>query len=116
MSETVSWFGSARRSAAHEFGRRMWRWFAAFEIVRRVAPTVLLLVAAGMAVWLAVRWSAWWLPRLALIAALSAGLGVAVWVWRRWRWSVQMGIHRPVLGVAGLVLAAVAGGAVYWLR
>ncbi|RBQ05139.1 hypothetical protein DQE82_26685 [Micromonospora sp. LHW51205] len=98
----------------------MWRWFAVVEgvrwFMRRVLPTLMLVAAAGMALWLALRWSAWWLPRLTALAAAAAGLGVALWLWRRWRWSVRMGLHRPALALGGLVLVALAGGAVYWLR
>lgn len=116
----MSWLGRARQGAANEFGRRMWRWFAAVEVARwfarRVLPTLLILTAAGLAVWMAARWSAWWLPRLAVLAASAAGLGVALWLWQRWRWAVRMGMVRPALAAAALVVAAGAGGALYWLR
>lgn len=112
----MSWFGTARKGAANEFGRRMWRWFAAFEVVRKVGPVLLLLAVLGMAVWTALRWSAWWLPRLGMLATVAAALGLALWVWQKWRWSVRMGFHRPALALASLVVIAGAGGAVYWLR
>ena len=112
----MSWLGTARKGAANEFGRRMWRWFAAFEITRKVAPVVLLLAVLAASVWMALRWSAWWIPRLGMLVTMAAVLGVALWLWQRWRWSVRMGFHRPALALAGLVVLAGAGGAFYWLR
>ncbi|MET8153691.1 hypothetical protein ACIBSW_27555 [Actinoplanes sp. NPDC049668] len=47
-------FRLARRGAAYEFGRRFWRWFTTFEIIRwairRVLPTLLILAVLGAAV------------------------------------------------------------------
>lgn len=115
----MSWFQTARRGAANEFGRRMWRWFAVFEAVRwfarRVLPTLVILAALGMAVWTAVRWSLWWVPRLLVLSAVSAALGLALWVWRRWRWTIRASHYRPVV-VAVVTLVAITGGAVYWLH
>ena len=116
----MSWFRLARRGAAYEFGRRLWRWFAAAELIgwfaRRVLPTLLILAAVGIAVWFAVRTSGWWLPRLAGLAVIAAALTVAVWLARRYRWELRAGL--PRLAVASLVvgLAGSLGAAVYWLR
>lgn len=116
----MSWFGTARKGAAREFGRRNWRWFAAAEIgravARRVLPNLLILTAVLMAVGLLLRYSAWILPRLTLLAATSAALGVALWVWRRWRWRVRAGQYRPVAVATALVLVATVGASVYLLR
>jgi hypothetical protein len=115
-----SWFGLARRGAAYEFGRRLWRWFLAFEIigwfVRRILPVLLIAAALGMAVWVAVRTSFWWLPRLTLLVILAGVLTVAVWLARRYRWELRAAA--PRLAVAAMVvgLAGVVGAAIWWLR
>lgn len=114
---TVSWFETARTGAAREFGRRNWRLFAAVEIgrivVRKVVPTLVILAALGIAVGLAVRYSAWVVPRLLLLAVTSAAAGLALWAWRRWRWQVRSGRHRMAAGAAVLVLVAVVGASAY---
>lgn len=106
------WHEVARRSAAVEFGRRRWRWFAAAEVGRRVGPQLLILAAVVVAVGLAVRYSAWILPRLLLLAVASAGLGAALWAWRRWRLLIRVGFYWPVGAVACLVLFS--SGIVWW--
>ena len=116
----MSWFQLVRRGAAYELGRRLWRWFAAFEIIRwflrRVLPTLLILTALGIAFWAAVRTAGWWLPRLTALAVIAATLTAALWLARRYRWELRAGL--PRIAVAALVvgLAGFLGAAVYWLR
>ncbi|GAA4719084.1 hypothetical protein [Phytohabitans rumicis] len=116
----MDWFRLARRGAAYEFGRRLWAWFAAYELIRwlirRVLPTLLILAALAVAGWVAVRTAAWWLPRLTMLAVLAGTLAAAVWLARRYRWELSAGLPRAA--VAGLVvaLAGVLGTAVYHLR
>ncbi|MDQ7906867.1 hypothetical protein RB614_20335 [Phytohabitans sp. ZYX-F-186] len=116
----ASWFRLARRGAANEFGRRLWRWFAAFELIRwlarRVLPTLLILVALAVAVWLAVRAAGWWLPRLTALAAIAGTLAAAVWLARRYRWELRAGLPRTAVAALALVVAGVLGTAVYHLR
>jgi hypothetical protein len=116
----MSWFRLARRGAAYEFGRRLWGWFLAMEIirivVRRVLPVAVILAALAMAVWFAVRTSAWWLPRLTALAVVAGTLTAAVWLARRYRWELRAGL--PRIAVAALVvgLAGVLSTCLYWLR
>ena len=115
-----SWFGRARRGAAYEFGRRLWRWFLTIEIirwfVRRVLPTLLILAALGVAVWVAVRTAAWWMPRILALAAIAGSLVVLTRLAYRYRWELRAGL--PRLAVASLVvgLGGMLGAAVYWIR
>ena len=115
-----SWFGLARRGAAYEFGRCLWRWFTAFEIIswffRRVLPTLLILAALGVAVGVAVRTAAWWMPRILALTAIAGALVVLIRLAHRYRWELRAGL--PRLAVAALVvgLAGFLGAAVYWLR
>jgi hypothetical protein len=116
----MSWFRHARRGAAHEFGRRLWRWFAAFEIIRwlcrRVLPIVLILAVLGVAAWFAVRTAVWWLPRLTLLATLAAILTGAVLLAHRYRWELRAGLPRTAVAVLLIGLAGVLAAAVYHLR
>ena len=115
-----SWFGLARRGAAHEFGRRLWRWFLAIEIigwfVRRILPVLLIVAALAVAVWLAVRTSFWWLPRLTLLAVLAVVLTVAIWLARRYRWELRASMPRLAVAAAVAGLAGAVGGTIWWLR
>jgi hypothetical protein len=116
----MDWFRLARRGAAYEFGRRLWRWFAAFEVLRwlarRVLPTLLILAALAVAAWLAVRTAAWWLPRLTALAVIAGTLTAAVWLARRYRWELRAGLPRAAVAALAVVLAGVLGTAVYHLR
>jgi hypothetical protein len=116
----MSWFRLARRGAAYEFGRRMWRWFAAYELARwaarRILPTLLILAALAVAVWFAVRTAAWWLPRLTALAVIAATLAAAVWLARRYRWELRAGLPRTAVAAIAVLLAGVLGTAVYHLR
>ena len=116
----MSWFRLARRGAAYEFGRRLWAWFLAAEIisytVRRVLPVVVILTALVLAVWLTVRTAGWWLPRLTALAFIAAVLTAAVWLARRYRWELRSGLPRTAVAVLLLGLAGVLGTAVWWLR
>ncbi|WP_436528596.1 hypothetical protein [Actinoplanes sp. HUAS TT8] len=116
----MSWFRLARRGAAYEFGRRLWRWFAAFEIIRwtatRILPTLLILTTVAVAAWFAVRTAAWWLPRLTLLATLAVVLTGAVWLARRYRWELRASLPRTAVAAGVLALAGVLGTLVYWLR
>ncbi|MEV7624264.1 hypothetical protein [Actinoplanes sp. NPDC089786] len=115
-----SWFGFASRSAARELGRRLWRWFLAFEIIRwfarTVLPVLLILTALGAAVWVAVRTAGWWLPRLTGLAIIGVILVAAGWLARRYRWELRAGLPRTAVAVGVLALAGVLGTLVYWLR
>jgi hypothetical protein len=115
-----SWFGLARRGAAYEIGRRLWRWFTAFEIIswfiRRVLPTLLILTALGTAIWFAVRTAAWWMPRLLALAVIAAALTVAVWLARRYRWELRASLPRTALAAGVVALTGVLGTAIWWLR
>jgi hypothetical protein len=115
-----SWFGLARRGAAYEFGRRLWRWFLAFEIigwfVRRALPVLLILSALAAAVWVTVRTSFWWLPRLTLLAIVAAVLTAAVWLARRYRWELRASLPRTAVTASVVALAGVLGVAIWWLR
>ena len=116
----MSWFRHARRGAAAEFGRRLWAWFATFEIIRwlatRVLPVLLILAALTMAVWYAARTAGWWLPRLTLLVPLTAALAGAVWLARRYRWELRASLPRTAAAVAVIALTGVLGTLVYWLR
>lgn len=116
----MSWFRLARRGAAYEFGRRLWAWFLAFEIisfvVRRVLPVVLILAALGLSVWFAVRTAGWWLPRIVALAVIAATLAAAVWLARRYRWELRAGLPRTALAALLIGLASVLAVAVYHLR
>lgn len=116
----MSWFRLARRGAAYEFGRRLWAWFVAVEIirvvVRRVLPVVLILAGLAVAVWVAVRTAAWWLPRLTALAVIAGTLTAATWLYRRYRWELRAGLPRTALAVIVLGLAGVLGTCLYWLR
>jgi hypothetical protein len=116
----MDWFRLARRGAAYEFGRHLWRWFAAFELIRwfvhRVLPIVLILAALAVAIWLAVRTAAWWLPRLTALAVIAATLAAAVWLARRYRWELRAGLPRTAVAALVLVVAGVLGTAVYHLH
>lgn len=116
----MSWFRLAWRGAATEFGRRLWAWFAAVEIIRwftrRILPVLLILATIAVAVWLAVRTAGWWLPRLALLAALAATLTGAVWLARRYRWELRAGLPRTAVAAAVIGLAGGLGTFIYWLR
>ena len=116
----MSWFRLARRGAAYEFGRRLWGWFLAIEIisytVRRVLPVVLILAAFAGAVWFALRTAAWWLPRLTALAVLAVALTAAVWLARRYRWELRGGLPRTAVAAGVVALAGLLGTAVWWLR
>ncbi|GAA3962864.1 hypothetical protein [Actinoplanes auranticolor] len=116
----MSWFRLARRGAAYEFGRRLWRWFTAFEIiawfVRTVLPTLLILTALAVASWVAIRTSFWWLPRLTALAVIAGTLTVAVWLARRYRWELRAGLPRTAVATGVVALAGVLGAAIWWLR
>ncbi|OJF10055.1 hypothetical protein [Couchioplanes caeruleus] len=116
----MSWFRHARRGAAHEFGRRLWRWFAAFEIIRwslrRALPVLLFLVLLTAAVWFAVRTAGWWLPRLAAVAALAATLVLVTGLAHRYRWELRAGLPRlATLAAILIAFAGVLGTVVYCL-
>jgi hypothetical protein len=115
-----SWFGLARRGAAYEFGRRLWRWFLAFEIigwfVRRVLPVLLIVVALGVAVWFAVRTAAWWMPRILALAALAGGLTVCIRLAYRYRWELRASLPRTAVAASVVALAGAVGTAIWWLR
>jgi hypothetical protein len=116
----MSWFRLAHRGAAYEFGRRLWRWFAAVEVIRwflrRVLPTLTVLTVLAVAVWFAVRTSAWWWPRLTALAAFAAILTAALWLAHRYRWEIRAGLPRTAIAAAVVALAGLLGTAVYWLR
>ncbi|MFI7547262.1 hypothetical protein [Actinoplanes sp. NPDC049599] len=112
----MSFYRSVRRGAAFETGRRLWVWFLAFEIIRRVLPFVVILAALGVSVWFAIRSAGWWLPRLAGLATVAVLLGVAVWLYRRYRWEIRAGLPRTALAAIVLGMAGLAGAAVWWLR
>jgi hypothetical protein len=116
----MSWIRDVRRGAAYELGRRLWRWFAAFELIgwfiRRVLPTLLILAALAVAVWIGIRTAAWWLPRLTGLAVIAAVLTVAVWLARRYRWEIRAGLPRTAVAAAVVALAGLLGTAVWWLR
>ncbi|BCJ53064.1 hypothetical protein Asp14428_45390 [Actinoplanes sp. NBRC 14428] len=116
----MSWFRLARRGAAYEFGRRLWAWFLAFEIikfvVRRVLPVVLILTVLAVSVWFAVRTAGWWLPRLLALAVIAATLTVAVWLARRYRWELRAGLPRTAVAAGVVALAGLLGAAIWWLR
>ena len=116
----MSWFRNARRGAAYEFGRRLWRWFAAVEIIRwlyrRVLPTLLILTVLAATVWFAVRTAGWWLPRLTALAVIATGLTAAVWLARRYRWELRAGLPRTALAALVLGFAGLLGTAIWWLR
>jgi hypothetical protein len=116
----MSWFRLARRGAAYEFGRRLWRWFMAFEIIRwfmrRVLPTVLILAALGVAVWVAARTAAWWMPRILALAAIAGGLTVVIRLARRYRWELRAGLPRTAVAAGLVALAGVLGAAIWGLR
>lgn len=116
----MSWFRLARHGAAYEFGRRLWGWFAAFEIirwfVRRVLPVLLILTALGVAVWAAIRTAGWWLPRLTGLAVIGTILLVTVWLARRYRWELRAGLPRLAVAAVVVALAGVLGTAIWWLR
>jgi hypothetical protein len=116
----MSWFGLARRGAAYEFGRRLWRWFLAFEIIgwfaRRVLPVLLILAALAVAVWVAIRTSFWWLPRLTLLAVLAVVLTAVVWLARRYRWELRAAMPRLAVAAAVVGLAGAVCSAIWWLR
>jgi len=116
----MSWFRLARRGAAYEFGRRLWGWFLAFEIisfiVRRVLPVVLILTALAVAVWVALRTAGWWLPRLTALAVLAVALTGAVWLARRYRWELRASLPRTALAAGVVALAGILSAAIYALR
>ncbi|MEV6305871.1 hypothetical protein AB0M02_41095 [Actinoplanes sp. NPDC051861] len=117
----MSWFHHARRGAAFEFGRRMWAWFAAAEIIRwftrTILPIVLILAAVVLAVVFAVRTAVWWLPRLTLLAILATTLTGAVWLTHRYRWELRASLPRTAVAAGVLALASVLGTVVvWWLR
>ena len=116
----MSWFRLARRGAAYEFGRRLWGWFLAVEIislfVRRVLPFVLILATLPVAVWVALRTAGWWLPRLPALAVIAAVLTAAVWLARHYRWELRASMPRTVLAAGVVALAGVLGTAIWWLR
>ena len=116
----MSWFRLARRGAAYEFGRRLWRWFAAFEIIRwfaaRVLPILLILVAVAVAAWFAVRTAVWWLPRLTLLAVLAVVLTGAAWLAHRYRWELRASLPRTAVAAAVFGLAGLLSATIWWLR
>jgi hypothetical protein len=116
----MSWFRLARRGAAYEFGRRLWRWFAAVEIIgwfaRRVLPVLLIVVAIAVAVWVAVRTAAWWMPRILALAALAGGLTVLIRLAYRYRWELRASLPRTAIAATVVALAGVLGTAIWWLR
>ena len=116
----MSWFRLARRGAAYEFGRRLWAWFLAIEIitfvVRRVLPIVLILAALTVGVWVAVRTSFWWMPRILALAAIAGGLTVAIRLARRYRWELRAGLPRTAVAAIVVLLAGALGTAIWWLR
>ncbi|MCO8274778.1 hypothetical protein M1L60_29700 [Actinoplanes sp. TRM 88003] len=116
----MSWFRDVRRGAAYELGRRLWRWFAALEIigwfVRRVLPILLIMASLGLAVWLAVRTAAWWMPRILALAAIAGSLTVLTRLAYRYRWEIRAGLPRPAVATVVVALAGVLGTAVWWLR
>jgi len=115
-----SWFGLARRGAAYEFGRRLWRWFLAVEIigwlVRRVLPVLLILAALGAAVWVAVRTAAWWMPRILALVAIAGGLIVVIRLAYRYRWELRASLPRTAVAAGVVALAGVFSAAIWWLR
>ena len=116
----MSWFRLARRGAAYEFGRRLWRWFAAFEAIgwfaRWILPTLLILTALAVAVWAAVRTAGWWLPRLTGLAVIGAVLVLAVWLARRYRWELRASMPRTALAAGVVALVGILGAVIYALR
>ncbi|MFF5293646.1 hypothetical protein [Paractinoplanes globisporus] len=115
-----SWLGLARRGAAYEFGRRLWRWFTVFEIfrwfVRRVLPTLLILAALAVAVWVAVRTAAWWMPRILALTAIAGSLIVLTRLAYRYRWELRAGLPRLAVASILIGLAGFLGAAIWWLR
>ena len=116
----MSWFRNARRGAAYEFGRRLWRWFAAFELIRwfvqRILPTLLILVALAAAVWVALRAAAWWMPRLTALAIIAAVLTGVIWLAHRYRWELRASMPRTAIAAGVVALAGLLGTAIWWLR
>jgi hypothetical protein len=116
----MSFYRSVRRGAAYEIGRRLWGWFLALEIikfvVRRVLPIAIILAAVGVTVWLGVRTSAWWLPRILALAAIAGGLTVAIRLAYRYRWEIRSGLPRTAVAAGVMALAGVLSAALWWLR
>jgi hypothetical protein len=116
----MSWFRLARRGAAYEFGRRLWRWFTAFEIIswfiRRVLPTLLILTALAVAGWFAVRTAAWWMPRILALAAIAGGLAVLIRLAYRYRWELRASLPRTAVAATVVALAGVLATTIWWLR
>jgi hypothetical protein len=94
---SVTFMERARNAAAAEFGRRHYRWFLAFAMLRRVLPVAaVFVVVLGLLAVGAVAvdsWESWrhWIPAIitwtAVVAGISLPAAFAVWVWRnRWRW------------------------------
>ena len=116
----MSFIRDVRRGAAYEIGRRLWRWFAAFEIIRwffrYLLPTLSIIAVLTVAVWYAVRSAGWWLPRLTGLAVIAVTLTAAVWLARRYRWEIRAGLPRTVVAAGVVALAGALGTAVWWLR
>ncbi|WP_033339155.1 hypothetical protein [Catenuloplanes japonicus] len=115
----MNWIRQARRGAADEFGRRMWRWFLAAAIVRRAVLPLLMLAALAIATGIAIRWSVWWLPRLASLALAAATFTAVAWAFyigavihHRLRWRPAPHTAIPV----ALALLTAGAGALFWLR
>ena len=116
----MSWFRTARRGAAYEFGRRFMGWFLVAEIIRwfarYVVPTLLILASLAVAVWFAVRTAAWWMPRIVALAAIAGGLTVLIRLAYRYRWEIRAGLPRTAVGAGAVALVGLLGTAVWWLR
>jgi hypothetical protein len=113
----MSWLRTARKAAAKETGRRMWRWFFAVEVLSTVLPALLIvagLVVAAGAVATTTRWWMPYLPYIALAGAALVGLVVMVWAWRRWGWRSSGRAAAVLTGVTVAVLLGVP--AVAWVH
>lgn len=136
MSESketaVEWWATARHSAAKDFGRRHSSKFAAFEVIRRIAPAAAIGAVVAALGWAGVRgwqhsrhvvsdWHVSWVtgaaPTVIGLVVLAAVVAIVAWAARRWMWLIDGFLpleHTAVWLSTFAVVALGSAAAVTW--
>lgn len=109
----MNWWQDVERGAAHEFGRRHYRFVAGWKLTRKVGPALLIVAAGALAAWglfVVVRALLPVLIVLAILGGLVAGgallyrLTAPLGMVSRWAVVAVPGTVVMVIGLAGSLL------------